>query len=913
MADPLSIAASIAGLLSLADSAFRGVFRYTQDASNAQKDIKALCTELQSVAVVLHGVKLLTETLEQDATRSSPLRLEHVHSCRAVLNEILGRIVRFDPTPGDNKSIKHAMQALKWPFGKSRTMEMVNELSRQKETLQLALQASTMADLMACLSKVQNVESKLNQIQKSVESLKVLTRIKIDHMRSKILDFFMVDDPSPNLRTSWNLRQPMTGLWLTESPRFREWLTEPRSKLWLSGIPGAGKTVLAGAVIREALSRLETTPKVGVAFFFCDYKKKSSWDISNILRALMAQLGRQRDSSFQLLKEYYDKIEPQFGFRMTPDIEDLRDLFVRQANEYDQVLVVVDGLDECGDKAGEVSRMLSEVARYARTISMALCSRHEADISDQLETDFDHIPIAAHTEDISLFVGAELEKRIEQKRLRLGNASLKDEIMSKLIEGAQGMFRWVACQLDVLCECPTDADRRAALEELPRTLPETYERILHRINQRNGRVQRLVQLSLKLIAVEEDDFKLTIPQLCQAVSTPDEIGVTLDKEAIVRDEEISRSCSSFIRKSNDGRFFEFSHFSVREYLQDSSLLQRPDLALYHIADEKVYQITAIQSLRFLLLKNFDGPVSRDFEAEAWSMQKTCDEFPLYHFAAVTWPIMAHRAQAAGMAQSGMILDLEKVLLHQKKTTNYKNWLIAFYTYINEPNGSDGFKFVVTSTKIKHAVDVLLGRDISTLHVAAALNLVDVGLWLIDQGACNYTNTKAPSMLDFAALGISSFVSFGHDPLHGYTYRSIKKDSRLCEALLARGETISAYFWTLASGWLPRPEDIWEIQKSLPHSVAFETDALDFVVYLIGTGLNKTDFGRQLCTLIWIHAIECGYKFTTDESLLPMEITMSDNTIYSTLMTSIKKGDLETLAACEDDPCFDQEMTIQDLI
>ncbi|KAF7541307.1 hypothetical protein G7054_g743 [Neopestalotiopsis clavispora] len=615
MADPLSIAASVAGLLSLADSVFRGVFRYSREVSDAQRDIKALRDELQSVASVLHGIKLLTETLEGDAPHASFLRLEHIHSCRAVLKEIQSRIAKSDPSPEGNKRIERAKQSLKWPFGKSRTSEMVNELSRQKGTLQLALQADTMADLTACLSKVKNIEGKVNQIHQKVESLEVLTRIRMDDLRTKILDFFMVDDPSPNLRTAWNLRQPLTGLWLTESPRFLEWLTEPQSKLWLSGIPGAGKTILAGAAIREALGRLESSPNVGVAFFFCDYKKKSSWEISNILQALLAQLGRQKDSAFVTLEEYYNKIEPRVGFRTAPDVEDLRDLLVRLASEFDQVLVVVDGLDECGDKAGEVSSMLSEVVQFTKTMSMALFSRHEADISDYLESDFDHISIAAHTEDISLYVGAELEKRIDQRRLRLGDVMLKDEIMSRLIEKAQGMFRWVACQLDALCECPTDADRRAALQEMPKDLPETYERILHRINQRHGRVQRLAQLSLKLIAVEDSDFRLTIPQLCQAVSVPDSPGATLDEQAIVKDEEIARICSSFIRRSIDGKSFEFSHFSVREYLQDSYLLQRPDLALYHISDEKVYHAIAVQSLRFLLLKNFDRELSQELEEE----------------------------------------------------------------------------------------------------------------------------------------------------------------------------------------------------------------------------------------------------------------------------------------------------------
>jgi hypothetical protein len=43
-------------------------------------------------------------------------------------------------------------------------------------------------------------------------------------------------------------------------------------------------------------------------------------------------------------------------------------------------------------------------------------------------------------------------------------------------------FRGVACQIDFLYTLANDRERREALEKLPPTLPETYERILQRAN-----------------------------------------------------------------------------------------------------------------------------------------------------------------------------------------------------------------------------------------------------------------------------------------------------------------------------------------------------------------------------------------------------------------------------------------------
>ena len=51
--------------------------------------------------------------------------------------------------------------------------------------------------------------------------------------------------------------------------------------------------------------------------------------------------------------------------------------------------------------------------------------------------------------------------------------------------GADGIhrFRWAACQLDALAQCVTRGKVRRALQDLPKTLDETYARILRAIDE----------------------------------------------------------------------------------------------------------------------------------------------------------------------------------------------------------------------------------------------------------------------------------------------------------------------------------------------------------------------------------------------------------------------------------------------
>lgn len=46
--------------------------------------------------------------------------------------------------------------------------------------------------------------------------------------------------------------------------------------------------------------------------------------------------------------------------------------------------------------------------------------------------------------------------------------------------------------MDYLCELPSDAARRKALNDLPRGLYPTYERLLRRINESNEDAKKLV-------------------------------------------------------------------------------------------------------------------------------------------------------------------------------------------------------------------------------------------------------------------------------------------------------------------------------------------------------------------------------------------------------------------------------------
>ncbi|ROV92384.1 hypothetical protein VMCG_09130 [Cytospora schulzeri] len=82
--------------------------------------------------------------------------------------------------------------------------------------------------------------------------------------------------------------------------------------------------------------------------------------------------------------------------------------------------------------------------------------------------------------DIRLFVQHQLASH---PKLRKWPTKVRIEIEDTLETGAQGMFRWVTCQLDVIARCVTERALLKALKSLPQSLSDTYSSILAKVDE----------------------------------------------------------------------------------------------------------------------------------------------------------------------------------------------------------------------------------------------------------------------------------------------------------------------------------------------------------------------------------------------------------------------------------------------
>lgn len=428
--DGLSIAASIAGLITLTDTVFLRLMKYVRSVKDAAKEIEDLAKEINTLGGALHSLSTLAQCFGEESDDNRTFRIHHIEACNDILTTMHKKLKKFD----SDSLVKRA----KWPFSSTRVNELLAELSRHKQNVNLALTANSLDLLLRSLAREEDLQKTALELKENAEKTKeIVSRIDQSGDYDKVQRFFLKHNPQQNYEMSLKLRQPRTGLWLLRMPSFQTWLSNPDGKLWLSGIPGAGKTVLAGVIIESSLG--QCSESVAGAFFFCDYKVNITHSPANILAAIAYQLAIQKQDAYHILEKYYRELHPANGLPRGYSATGLERVVRDMVKLFDRVFLVVDGLDECGEQVEEVLDRLCTLSEESDNISTALLSRDEQHIRNRLEDDFICEKVAAHTEDITEYVTAQLEKRIRIGKLRIDDLNLKGEIMQGLVDGAAGM------------------------------------------------------------------------------------------------------------------------------------------------------------------------------------------------------------------------------------------------------------------------------------------------------------------------------------------------------------------------------------------------------------------------------------------------------------------------------------------
>ncbi|MCJ1306846.1 hypothetical protein MMC25_000489 [Agyrium rufum] len=558
--EALTVASSIAGLVGLAEMVAYRLAPYVRAMRHASEQISALLLQTSKLHGVLQSLKFIAEQYEVE--RVSYVQTHHLDSCFRTLEKIresLGDV----PLSRNKNKLAHLKMKLKWSLSQSDTTQLIKELEEHQSTLSLALSTESYATLLASLGYQKDIGAAIDEIktESRLNNAKIGAYLDREE-RQRLLLFFENDGVSPRQIHDTNLMllQSGTGGWLLDSEEFRSWLNTESARLWIYGIPGAGKTIMMALAILQIPDLFEEDHIL--AYYYCDYKDTATQDQINISGSLAKRIALQDAQAFWKLEEFYHRSSGEEDASQPRNAIEIRDLLMAMMAHLPTVFIIVGGLDECATDRHSLIQLLNSLSGAEGTdIRLLFASSDEHDIRPALKN-FSKLSIAAKSSDLKVYVAAELQRRADKGSLIIRSVMLKEHILTRLVEKADGMFRWVTCQIDDLCELYTDKQRRAALDCLPPTLPKTYDRILERVNQSSKDTKAMVQRALMRVTYAK--ITLTIQQLVEIVSVQ-EVDNHLNPESMVDEAAILKWCSSLLWINPEGKV-QLSHFTVKEYL-----------------------------------------------------------------------------------------------------------------------------------------------------------------------------------------------------------------------------------------------------------------------------------------------------------------------------------------------------------
>lgn len=233
---------------------------------------------------------------------------------------------------------------LRWPLQHKETTDLLKEVESYKITFTVALSSGNMTLMLQMLTQQSMLDDRVLSINDELQGFRQELRIKqLDEARKETYDWCPGLDQTEKHRSTIQLRENGTGEWFLQTDQIAHWLKQPGSFLWVNGIPGAGKTVLASIVIEKA--RTAHDSKTAVCYFYCVYDQKKEQSTACILGTLVKQLALQSDIAFGYLLDLHTQITGKD--RSSDNLEKcLEKCLQRMLTCFDTTTMIIDALDE---------------------------------------------------------------------------------------------------------------------------------------------------------------------------------------------------------------------------------------------------------------------------------------------------------------------------------------------------------------------------------------------------------------------------------------------------------------------------------------------------------------------------------------------------------------------------------------
>ncbi|KAH8797204.1 hypothetical protein DL96DRAFT_1688769 [Flagelloscypha sp. PMI_526] len=582
-----------------------------------------------------------------------------------------------------------------------------------------------------------------------------------DEFYCKMKSWLTPIDQTAKLDSCIRTRTSSTCGWLWDSPRVVEW-KKNGGIFWCHAGMGTGKTIIMSYVVETLI---KVPAESFVAYYYFEFTSPSTLSEEALFRSLVFQLSHANYTASRRLYEQHrnGSLQPQ----LTTLLESLREIVTRAPLP---VYIIIDALDELPlpQRKYLIESLLTFSSLSANGIHIMATSRDEVDIhkafSGKVSFDFAIEKEVVHN-DIAVFV----DQALSAEKWTFWP---KHEILNMrniLINKAAGMFRMVACQLEVLNQTQSTEDMERALASLPATLGDTYQYILHTIP---SHLQSRAHTFLCILSTAVD--LVSIAELSALVAV--ELGDPADPNnlPVYRERMLFHEPQNLIGlgaalvcrttiypkrwKEESKESLQLSHASVKEYLLQGS-------CLWYSLNDQLANETAARACLALLIHNEDpkrtsGDVQITYTRNNWrrhipsnhsvqllsQQKKLFETFPWPHTSAGKWLYYKRRLNYgdSSLERPPKLKYFLKSPLTFAAAASLEQLFLTMLELSFRWKIEDLNEAIVAASQMKSSTEVLVenGADVnmvgrtygSALQAAASQNALDVVQLLINNGA-----------------------------------------------------------------------------------------------------------------------------------------------------------------------------------
>ncbi|RKK81842.1 hypothetical protein BFJ69_g3450 [Fusarium oxysporum] len=214
------------------------------------------------------------------------------------------------------------------------------------------------------VAREETIISKIDEVISGVENLKgsIAEQEVLNWLSDEDFGTYQFDERSK--------KAPGTCQWFLDSPEYQSWTQEKGQVLFCPGIAGAGKTVLASAIIESLHSRFQSDSSTAIVHIYCRYNRVDRQTFNklrvSLLRQLCERLSPLPEGIMQLYSQYKPRRVEAPPERILSELESVSGLFSK-------VFMVVDALDEWrATEHADLYSLPGELLHLQRKLAMNL-------------------------------------------------------------------------------------------------------------------------------------------------------------------------------------------------------------------------------------------------------------------------------------------------------------------------------------------------------------------------------------------------------------------------------------------------------------------------------------------------------------------------------------------------------------